>query len=151
MNSRASLRLARARGKTPVLSDISSRLLPFAGVRGFTLLEVIVALAITGFLLGGLFTLLAGSKQLSWRSEASLVRAVNARAQINFAQLVNELNDVEPILENDRYASRPGELLEEPERKTQPLTYALETFEVLDDDREEVIVGTRWIQLEVAR
>jgi len=47
---------------------------------GFTLLEVIVALAITGFLLGGLLTLLAGSKQLSWRSEASLVRAIDARA-----------------------------------------------------------------------
>ena len=30
--------------------------------KGFTLLEVIVALAITGFLLGGLFSLLAGSQ-----------------------------------------------------------------------------------------
>ena len=41
---------------------------------GFNLLEVIVALAITGFLLGGLFSLVGGSKQLSWRSEESLVR-----------------------------------------------------------------------------
>ncbi|MBL6817064.1 MAG: type II secretion system protein, partial [Pseudomonadales bacterium] len=42
---------------------------------GFTLLEVIVALTITGFVLGGLFSLVGGSKQLTWRSEASLVRA----------------------------------------------------------------------------
>ena len=35
---------------------------------GFTLLEVIVALAITGFVLGGLFSLVGGSKQLTWRS-----------------------------------------------------------------------------------
>ena len=40
--------------------------------RGFTLLEVIVALAITGFVLGGLFTLLGSSKQLSLRSVDSL-------------------------------------------------------------------------------
>ena len=42
---------------------------------GFTLLEVIVAMAITGFILGGLFSLMGGSKQLSWRSEDSLQRA----------------------------------------------------------------------------
>lgn len=115
------------------------------------MLEVIVALAITGFLLGGLFSLLAGSKQLSWRSEASLVRAINARAHINFALLENELNEVEPIVENDRYFARADELLEDPERKTQATAYALENFEVINDERDDVIVGTRWIQLEVAR
>jgi prepilin-type N-terminal cleavage/methylation domain-containing protein len=118
---------------------------------GFTLLEVIVALAITGFLLGGLFTLLAGSKQLSWRSEASLVRAIDARARINFALLENEFNAVEPVLENDRYAVRPGEVLEDPERKTQAISYALETYEVISDERDEVITGTRWLQLELPR
>ena len=118
---------------------------------GFTLLEVIVALAITGFLLGGLFTLLAGSKQLSWRSEASLVRAINARAHINFALLENELNEVEQVVENDRYFVRPDEILEDPERKTQAMSFALETFEVVRDDRDEIITGTRWLQLEVAR
>jgi len=41
---------------------------------GFTLLEVIVALAITGFVLGGLFSLVGGSKQLTWRSQESLTR-----------------------------------------------------------------------------
>ncbi|MBT8147384.1 MAG: prepilin-type N-terminal cleavage/methylation domain-containing protein [Gammaproteobacteria bacterium] len=119
--------------------------------KGFTLLEVIVALAITGFLLGGLFTLLAGSKQLSWRSEASLVRAINARAHINFALLENELNEVEPAVENDRFFVRGDELLEDPERKTQATAYALENFEVTDDEREDIIAGTRWIQLEVPR
>ena len=64
---------------------------------GFTLLEVIVALTITGFVLGSLFTLVAGSKQLSWRSQQSLVRAINARAQINYSLLENEYIDVEPV------------------------------------------------------
>ena len=118
---------------------------------GFTLLEVIVALAITGFLLGGLFTLLAGSKQLSWRSEAALIRAINSRAAVNFALLENELNEVEPILENDRYRIRAGELLEDPERRTQASVYTLETFEVVDENREDRVTGTRWLQLEVPR
>ena len=118
---------------------------------GFTLLEVIVALTITGFVLGGLFSLVAGSKQLSWRTEESLVRAVNARAQINFALLENEFNEVEFIIENDRYEIRPRDILEEPERKTQPLQYTLQAFEIVDDDREEIIVGTRWLELELQR
>ena len=115
------------------------------------MLEVIVALAITGFLLGGLFSLLAGSKQLSWRSEASLVRATNARAHLNFALLENQLNEVEPAVENDRYSVRVGEVLEDPERRTQATRYALETFEVLSEDREDIIVGTRLLELEVPR
>ena len=122
-----------------------------AAVKGFTLLEVIVALAITGFLLGGLFTLLAGSKQLSWRSEAALVRAIDARAALNFAVLENGLNDVEPILENERYRVLDGELLEEPERKTQPLQYALQSFQVLNEDRETTTSGIRCVQLELPR
>ncbi len=119
--------------------------------KGFTLLEVIVALAITGFLLGGLFTLLAGSKQLSWRSEEALVRAINTRAAFNFALLENGLNEVEPVLENDRYRISEAEILEDPERKTQPMQYALQFFEVEDEERESQITGTRWIQLELPR
>ena len=61
---------------------------------GFTLLEVVVALAITGFVLGGLFSLVGGSKQLGWRSEESLLRATRLRAAINFALLENEYRNV---------------------------------------------------------
>jgi len=118
---------------------------------GFTLLEVIVALAITGFLLGGLFTLLAGSKQLSWRSEASLVRAINARAAVNFALLENQRNEVEAVLDNARYRVAGGELLEDPERKTQAIQFSLEEFEVVDELREELLTGTRFVLLEVPR
>ena len=119
--------------------------------KGFTLLEVIVALTITGFILGGLFTLVAGSKQLSWRSEESLIRAVNARAQINFALLENEYSEVELILENERYQVRSRDILEDPERKTQATVYTLQAYEVVDDNREEIISGARWLQLELPR
>ena len=117
--------------------------------RGFTLLEVILALAITGFVLGSLFTLVAGSKQLSWRSEESLVDATRLRAITNFALLENEYNEVEWILEDDGYQILPLEVLEEPERKTQPSVYTLQEFEILDLDTDEVITGNRWIELEL--
>lgn len=115
---------------------------------GFTLLEVMVALTITGFVLGGLFSLLGGSKQLAWRSEDSLLRAVNARAAINYALLENNYDEVEPILENDRYRVRVGEIEEAPERKTQATRLALQDYEIVNEERDEFISGTRWIRLE---
>ena len=115
-------------------------------VGGFTLLEVIVALAITGFVLGGLFSLVGGSKQLTWRSQESLTRANQIRAATNFALLQNEFVEVEEILEQGAYRVRPGEALEAPERKTQPTVHQLQAYEIVNNDRDEVIDGVRWIQ-----
>ncbi len=115
-------------------------------VGGFTLLEVIVALAITGFVLGGLFSLVGGSKQLTWRSQESLTRANQIRAATNFALLQNEFVEVEEILEQSAYRVRPGEALEAPERKTQPTVHQLQAYEIVNSDRDEVIDGVRWIQ-----
>ncbi len=116
---------------------------------GFTLLEVIVALAISGFLLGGLFSLVGGSKQLTWRSQESLTRATQIRAATNFALLQNEFAEVEEILEQGAYRVRPGEALEAPERKTQPTMHQLQAYEVVNSNRDEVIDGVRWIQLDL--
>ncbi len=119
--------------------------------RGFTLLEVIVALAITGFVLGSLFSLLGGSKQLTWRSEDSLLRAAELRAVTNFALLQNEFQDVEPILEINHYRIIADLEMEAPERKTQPMINALQTFEVFNEETDMSVTGTRWIQLELPR
>ena len=116
---------------------------------GFTLLEVIVALTITGFVLGGLFSLVAGSKRLSWRSEESLVQATRVRAAINFALLENEYSNVEEILQDYSYQIRPLDLLEDPERKTQATVHAFQAFEVINRVRNEIIVGSRWVQLDL--
>ena len=116
---------------------------------GFTLLEVIVALAITGFVLGGLFSLVGGSKQLGWRSEESLLRATRLRAAINFALLENEYRNVELMLEDESFQIVPKDILEDPERKTQPSIFTLQGFEIVDDDRDEVITGSRWVQLDL--
>ena len=114
---------------------------------GFTLLEVIVALAITGFILGGLFSLLGSSKQLSWRSEENLLRAAHVRAATNFALLQNEFRDVEEILKDDGYEIRSLGLLDDPIRKTEPLLYALQQYQITDDSRDEQFFGSRWVRL----
>ena len=116
---------------------------------GFTLLEVIVALAITGFVLGSLFTLVGGSKQLTWRAEDSLLRATKLRAATNFALLQNEFDEVEAILVDDQYVVQTVDRVEEPMRKTQPMINALQTYEIVNAARDERFQGTRWIQLEV--
>ena len=114
---------------------------------GFTLLEVIVALAITGFILGGLFSLLGSSKKLSWRSEENLLRAAHVRAATNFALLQNEFRDVQEILEDNGYEIRSLELLDDPIRKTEPLLYALQRYQITDDSRDEQFFGSRWVRL----
>jgi len=106
-----------------------------------------MALTIVGFILGALFPLLGGSKQLSWRSEANLTRATSLRAVTNFALLQNEFRDVEEILDADNYDIRSIGLLEDPLRKTQPMINALQGFEIIDENREEEVVGSRWIRL----
>ena len=118
---------------------------------GFTLLEVIVALAISGFILGGLFSLLGSSKQLSWASEENLLRAARIRATTNFALLQNEYRDVEEILEHDSYEIRALELFDDPLRKTEPMINALQQYQIIDDSREEQFFGSRWIRLNLPR
>jgi prepilin-type N-terminal cleavage/methylation domain-containing protein len=116
--------------------------------QGFTLIEVIVALTITGFLLGGLFSLVGGSKQLSWRSEEALVRAMQQRAAWNFALLDNEYADLETILDDDYYEARELDDIDAPDRQTQSLQYTLRALELVSEDGDVEAVATRWIRLQ---
>ena len=116
--------------------------------RGFTLIEVIVALTITGFLLGGLFSLVGGSKKLSWRSEEALVRATQQRTAWNLALLDNEYADLEAILETEAYTVRKLDDLDVPDRQTQPLQYTLRVLELVSGDGDTEAVATRWIRLQ---
>lgn len=124
--------------------------LPQRRQRGFTLLEVIVALTITAMVLGSLFALAAGSKQLAFRSGQSLNAAIAARAKINFALLEDEYADVEIAIDDERFRIRPEEYLETVTRKTDPSTYKLQYYEVVDERSDEAVRGTRWIRLELA-
>ena len=119
--------------------------------RGFTLIEVIVALTITGFLLGGLFALVAGSKRLSYRAENALAQSVNQRAAYNMALLDNDFAELEESLSTDsaNYRISVLEELELPDRQVQPLPFALQAIEVQSPDGDTEVIATRWVRLEV--
>ena len=116
-------------------------------VRGFTLLEVLVALTITGFALGALLGVIGGNKRLAWRSEDALVEAGRVRVEINLAQLQDTPGEV-PREEPPRELRVDSELLlETPERKTQAITATLRGYEVRTASGEVLSRGVYWSQL----
>ena len=118
-------------------------------MKGFTLLEVMVALTITGMALGGLFGVIAGNKRLAWRSEESLVTTMQTRSMINFSQLNDERGEVFVDFENDELLLSTGYEMEVPVRKTQASRLTLRQYEVLDKFGEPVTVGSYWVELEL--
>ena len=92
---------------------------------------------------------MAGSKQVTWRSQDSLVRATEIRAATNFALLQNEYNALEPILVNEDWVAQSLEVLDDPERKTMPMVYALQDYQIINEQRGTVINGTRWLRREL--
>ena len=127
----------------------SSLINPRNKAAGFTLLEVMVALTITGMALGALFGVIAGNKRLAWRSEEALVKTMQVRSLINYSQLNDELGEVVVDFENDELSIRSGYEIEAPERKTQASIMALREYEVIDEFGELVTTGSYWIELEL--
>lgn len=113
--------------------------------QGFTLLEVMVALTITGLALGGLFGVIAGSKRLAWRAEQTLVHSSQVRSLINFSQLNNEQGEVFISFENDDLTLVTGTELQAPERQTAATNEELRGYEITDENGEVVASGTYWM------
>jgi hypothetical protein len=61
--------------------------------------------------------------------------------------LQNEFRGIELILEDESYDIRSLDILEIPERKTEPTIYTLQEYEIVNEDRDEFITGSRWIRL----
>ena len=120
-------------------------------VKGFTLLESIVALTITGFLLGGLFSLIAGSKELSFRALGHLGRSLELRTISNFSILQDGYNAVESILSSDRFSVEEAFELTAPVRKTQPMNHSLRVFEVTDGKTGDSFLLSGWQQEELPK
>jgi prepilin-type N-terminal cleavage/methylation domain-containing protein len=112
---------------------------------GFTLLEVLVAMTITGLALGGLFGVVAGNKRLAWRSEQALLESMHVRSLINFTQLNNERGELIVDFENTELQLEDGIELEVPERKSMGTTQALRAYEIRDANDEVVASGSYWV------
>ena len=119
--------------------------------RGFTLLEVMIALTITAMVMGGLFTLSAGSKQLAFRAQQSLQESTAARAMVNEALLDNEFRDREPAMQSDRYTIEGMDVLPDAERRTAPMSDLLQLYEIRDSQTGGTIEAVRWIRADLPR
>ena len=138
------------RSSRPVRFNITS---PKSKVQhGFTLLEVIIALAIVAMVLGTTFSLLAGSKRLAFKAADDIGEVIFLRSAINVAQIVEEPEY--PELPR-RYAEgaklKTEELLEKPEEQTRPISMGLEPYIWENKQRGLDIVTIRWKKLDSTR
>ena len=118
---------------------------------GFTLLEVILALTICAIALVGLFGVIAGSKQLTFRAQGVLEESNALWAQVTSTLLADQTGELlVPNEESDYRINLLGDELEPPERKTDTTTEALYEYEIEDADGEVVARGTYWVTLEEA-
>jgi prepilin-type N-terminal cleavage/methylation domain-containing protein len=119
--------------------------------RGFTLLEVLIALTICGFALAALFGVIAGSKQLTFRARGVLTESDELRRVVTSSLLVDSAGELLVPVEIPTLSFAPDSAeIEVPERKTAETTETLFQYEIEDADGELVLLGTYWISLEVA-
>ncbi len=119
-------------------------------MRGFTLLEVLVALTIAGMALGALFSIIGGNKRLAWRAEDALVRATEVRSLINQAQLDDTRGELpEAQVVPGLRVEAEIELEEPEERSLQGTVHHLRRFELRDDAGAVIATGSYWVELDL--
>ena len=120
--------------------------------RGFTLLEVIVAMTIVAMVVGVTFSLLAGSKRLAFKAADDIGEVIFLRSAINIAQV---LDDPEYPKLPKRYADqldlKTEKLLEKPEVQTRAISVGLEPYTWQHKAKGLTITTVRWKKLDVAR
>lgn len=122
---------------------------PARAARGFTLLEVLVALTITGFALGALLGVIGGNKRLAWRSEAALLDASRVRVELAFVQLDNGRGELPRPDAPSALRIDNDIIIEPPERKTVGVNDILRSYEIVDADGVVITRGVHWAHVAV--
>ena len=119
---------------------------------GFTLLEVIIAMAIVGMALGTVLSLLAGSKRLAFKATDDIERLIFLRSAINVAQVLEESEYPElPSQYKKNLTISIGEPLEKPERQTSTMQLALEPYTLRDEAQGIELTTLRLIKPDTAQ
>lgn len=119
--------------------------------RGFTLLEVLIALTICATTLAFLFAAVAGSKDLTFRAQQALLRGDALRQLVTLSLLVDETGELLVLPEESDYqVVVDTEEIEVPERKTDVTTEAVRAYDIENASGDIVLRGVYWITLEEA-
>jgi len=112
--------------------------------RGFTLLEVLLAIAIVGIALGSIFGLLAGSKRLAFKASDEMGQVLFLRATISIAQLEEESDYPELPEEYKKETDFEIEdILESPDRQTRKILLGLEPYIISNKEKNLEIKSVR--------
>ena len=114
--------------------------------RGFTLLEVMVAMTLTALALGSLYSVIAGNKRLAGRAEAALLHGIEVRSLINSSQLNDAQGEVFTETRRDKLKLETDEKLETPARKTKATAFELRKFHVKDEHGADIVSGSYWMK-----
>ncbi len=119
--------------------------------KGFTLLEVLIALVIVALTLTSLMKVSSGSKRLAIRSlehiqNNAYLRAVAGAAQ---SQYKPEMPDYPKTVQHKQAIKLENiQLLKKASRQTQPMTIALESYQLKNKQGVVVLESMRWVQLD---
>jgi prepilin-type N-terminal cleavage/methylation domain-containing protein len=114
--------------------------------KGFTLLEVLIAITLTGLVMGSLFALQSQNKKLTIHSLDALDRISEERAIINSAWIGLDINDNKNYqLDNIRFVETP-ETLEKQAVKIKTLKYKLESVDIKGTSQEILFSTTRLVK-----
>ena len=121
--------------------------------RGFTLLEVLIAITLTALVLGNLFALQSQSKRLSFRAEMNLQKNINQRAYFNAAWINTRQLDayMNELSHRSDYSIDNRSVLKKPETQSRPLNFSLESFDIVNQKNEVILSSVRLKESNVSR
>lgn len=103
---------------------------------GFTLLEIIIGIAIVGIVLGTTFSLLASSKRLAFNAAYQIEQTLFFRAAINLSQIQEEPEyPIFPEEHAENLKIETEEVLESPPRQTQKSQLGLQPYILTDTQK----------------
>ncbi len=115
-------------------------------------MEVLVAITLTALVLGNLLALQSQSKQLSFKAQTTLAKTINQRAYLNAAWISNrELDSYMDELSETGYTVDNKKELKKPEQQTKPLKFSLQSFDIVDENKEVVLSSVRVKETIVSR
>ncbi len=111
---------------------------------GFTLLEVLIAITLTGLVMGILLAMQSQNKQLTFRSLAALDRITEQRALINAAWIgLKQEQQKNYYIENSKIVDIP-ETLENQQGYIKSLKFQLQSLDITDSSHQVLFSTMRF-------